>query len=76
MTDPIPEDVGIQVRLMVQRYRDELGEDIFEVDARWSRFRRIIIRVIGAMAVGVFASGVAIMATVVLLNIFFHFSPS
>jgi len=76
MTEPMPEDVQTQVRLTTQRYRDGLGDDLFRADARWRRFRRNAIRVIGAMAVGVFSSGFAILAAVVLLNIFFHFAPS
>lgn len=76
MAEPNSGDVGIRVRMMVQRYRDEFGDELFEADARWSRARRAVIHVVGAMAIGVFSSGIAILAIVVLLNFFFHFSPS
>lgn len=76
MSEHLSEETRIQVGLLAQACRDEISDRLAESDARGDRIRLAVVRVIGAMAVGVLATGLSILGIVILLNIFFHFAPS
>lgn len=76
MSEHLSKDARIQVGLLAQACRDEISDGLAENDARGDRIRLAVVRVIGAMAVGVLATGLSILGIVILLNIFFHFAPS
>ncbi len=56
--------------------RDAIEAEITPERANANRLRRGILRVCGAVAIGILSAGISVFLTAVILNLLFHFSPS
>ena len=74
--EPFPQSQRYHLQALVAAGRDAIEAEISPRPAQTIRRRRRVMRSLGAVALGIFAAGIAVFLTAVILNLLFHFSPS
>lgn len=76
MPDNIPPELRVHIQSLAAAGRHEIERYQGRVVLRMTARRVAFLRGVGAVAIGIFASGFAILVTVIILNIMFHYSPT
>jgi hypothetical protein len=75
VADPLSPDLQMRIQSLAAKGRDELELHLFG-RPRGAGWRIMALRAFGAVAIGILAAGMGIFATVVVLNLVFHYVPT
>ncbi|WP_134682284.1 hypothetical protein [Paracoccus ravus] len=64
-----------RIRSHAAEFRTTLERELGQDAARREQTHDLLLRLLGAACIGIFAAAFAIFALVVVLNLVFHFSP-
>lgn len=75
MPQPLPPELVGRLQTQAAAGRDQLERRLFAGRGLVSRGRLALVRALGAIAIGILSSGIAIAVIVVVLNLIFHYGP-
>ncbi len=76
MPPPIPPELVGRLQTLSAAGRDQLERRLFGGEGPVARGRLVLLRALGAVAIGLLSSGIAIILIVVVLNLIFHYGPT
>ncbi len=76
MADTLPYILRPAIRSLAARGRAQIEREVFGHPSRLWRLHLVLLRALGAISIGIFSAGIAVFATVIVLNFIFHFSPT
>jgi len=76
MADPLSPDVLASLQTIAAIGRRQIERHLFPWPLRGDAWRLTILRAIGAVGIGVFSAGLAVLLIVVILNLVFHYGPA
>ncbi|MFC2968274.1 hypothetical protein [Acidimangrovimonas pyrenivorans] len=76
MKDDLPPGTRALIQGFSAQGREAIERGVFGAHHRAGRLRDALLRAVGAIAIGICAAGLAIFATVILLNLVFHYAPT
>jgi hypothetical protein len=76
MPPPIPPELVGRLQSLSAAGRDQLEQRLFGGQGLVARSRLVLLRALGAIAIGILSSGLAIALIVVVLNLIFHYGPT
>lgn len=75
MSERLSDDLNTILRRQASEMRAEVEAGLFHRPGPGGRIGRIVLHLVGAAAVGVFAAGLSLAVIVLVLNLLFHYSP-
>jgi hypothetical protein len=76
MHSDLPAGTQAQIQTLAAKGRTWLEPRLFRRPSMVRRVRIALLRGAGAIAIGIFAAGASILATVIILNLVVHYIPS
>lgn len=76
MPPPIPPDLVGRLQTLSVSGRDQLEQRLSGGQGPFASGRLVLLRALGAIAIGLLSSGIAILLIVVVLNLIFHYGPT
>lgn len=76
MHDGLSPERYLRIQALAAAGRAEIERHVFQYPSRRGVRRITMLRICGAVAIGILSAGLAIVLTAVVLNLVFHYVPS